>query len=153
MTHTKIYSSPLGQVLLAEEDGALIGCWFMGQKHYPISLPMAHCDSPTLLQAAHWLDLYFSGKQPDFLPPLSPKGTEFQRSVWKRLLEIPYGKTVTYGELLPGSARAVGSAVGRNPISLFIPCHRVLGKDGSITGYAGGADRKTFLLRVEQTHL
>lgn len=151
MIHTKIYVSPLGEILLAAEDNSLIGCWFVGQKHFPDSLPLEHSDAPVLLQAEQWLDIYFSGQQPDFMPPLTPKGTSFQLQIWEKLITIPYGKTVTYGELLPGSARAVGAAVGRNPISLFIPCHRVVGRNGSLTGYAGGIDRKNFLLRLEQT--
>lgn len=151
MIHTKAYDSPLGEILLAAEDNSLIGCWFMGQKHFPASLSANSGTQPVLLQAEQWLDLYFSGRHPDFMPPLAPKGTAFQLQIWEKLITIPYGKTVTYGELLPGSARAVGTAVGRNPISLFIPCHRVVGADGSLTGYAGGTDRKIFLLRLEQS--
>ncbi len=150
MIYTKNYHSPLGEILLAAEDNSLIGCWFVGQKHFPDSLTAEPGEPPVLLQAEQWLDSYFSGLRPEVLPSLNPKGTDFQLRIWKQLLEIPYGKTVTYGELLPGCARAVGSAVGRNPISLFIPCHRVVGRNGSLTGYAGGVERKLFLLRLEQ---
>ena len=150
MIHTRIYQSPLGQMLLAEEENALVGAWFIGQKHFPATLPLQNSELPVLLQAEQWLDCYFSGQQPDFLPPLNPKGTDFQRSVWKLLLDIPYGKTTTYGALLPGSARAVGSAVGRNPISLFIPCHRVVRSDHKPSGYAGGTERKNFLIQLER---
>ena len=151
MTETRLYRSPLGDILLAAENNSITGCWFVGQKHFPAHLPAANSDSPVLLQAEHWLDVYFSGQDPDFLPPLAPKGTVFQLRVWSELSKIPYGMTVTYGQLLPGNARAVGNAVGRNPISLFIPCHRVVGQNGSLTGYAGGLERKQFLLKLEQS--
>ena len=153
MIHTRTYVSPLGEILLAAEGGSLIGCWFRGQKHFPASLSAKPDEQSVLSQAKQWLDLYFSGQQPDFMPPLAPKGTAFQLQIWDKLKTVPYGQTVTYGELLPGSARAVGAAVGRNPISLFIPCHRVVGKNGSLTGYAGGIDKKTFLLQLEQNNL
>ena len=100
-----------------------------------------------------WLDLYFAGERPLFLPPLQPDGTVFQLRVWDALTSVPYGETLTYGALasaLGSSPRAVGQAVGKNPISLLIPCHRVVGADGSLTGYAGGADRKAYLLRLER---
>ena len=138
-------------MLLACEDGALIGCWFVDQKHFPADLPKTDSDAPVLLQAIQWLGLYFSGSNPDFLPPLAPKGTDFQKRIWNALTNISYGETTTYGQLLPGNSRAVGNAVGRNPISLFIPCHRVVGQNGKLTGYAGGLERKQYLLQMEQT--
>ncbi|EET60093.1 6-O-methylguanine DNA methyltransferase, DNA binding domain protein [Marvinbryantia formatexigens DSM 14469] len=114
---------------------------------------------PVIADTMRWLDIYFSGKQPDFLPPLRPKGSAFRQEVWKILLKIPYGETTTYkkiaGEIAAAhgrssmSAQAVGGAVGHNPISILIPCHRVLGTDGSLTGYAGGLTVKGYLLRLE----
>ncbi len=140
------YSSPLGLMFLEAEDSVLTRLWFEGQVH---AAPEGRkkADHPVLLQAAHWLDLYFSGQKPDFLPPLNPHGTPFQKRVWQRLLAVPYGQTVAYSDL--GSARAIGSAVGQNPIALMIPCHRVVGKNGCLTGYAGGLNRKIALLELE----
>ncbi len=152
--------SPLGTLTLAGDGFALTGLWFSGQKHFPADLPEADRNAlPVFAQAAQWLELYFSRREPDFLPPLAPRGTEFQRAVWALLREIPWGQTVSYGALARRlaetgpyarvSPRAVGSAVGRNPISILIPCHRVLGADGSLTGYAGGLQRKRQLLALE----
>lgn len=147
--------TPLGPLLLVAEDGALIGAWFLGQRHFAPNLP---ADLPTgedaaLRAARAWVEAYFAGRRPDpAAVPLAPRGTAFQRRVWALLRGIAYGETVTYGELarrLGTSPRAVGGAVGRNPISLIVPCHRVVGADGALTGYAGGLDRKTFLLRLE----
>ncbi len=142
------YPSPLGDILLSCDDLGLTGLWFQGQAHYGRTLgehiPAEH---PILSDAKRWLDLYFSGECPDFTPPLHPRGTPFQREIWQKLLEIPYGQTRSYGAL--GPARAVGAAVGRNPISIIIPCHRVVAASGRLTGYAGGLDRKTALLRLE----
>ena len=103
------------------------------------------------MDTKRWLDIYFAGRQPDFTPPLHLIGSDFRRRVWKRLLEIPYGQTTTYGALLGGgmSAQAVGGAVGHNPISIIVPCHRVIGANGSLTGYAGGIDKKIGLLTLE----
>ncbi len=156
MLRTAAYLSPLGELVLASDGEALTGLWFVGQRHFPARLPSAGELSalPVFAQTARWLDLYFAGVRPDFVPALSPRGTPFQRAVWDRLREIPYGGTVTYGELaaqLGTSARAVGGAVGRNPISLLIPCHRVLGAGGSLVGYAGGPDRKRRLLALERS--
>lgn len=151
------YASPLGPMTLAAREEALMGVWFDGQRHDRLGLaPEARPgDSPVLGQTAQWLDAYFQGRDPGPLPPLAPRGSPFQLRVWALLGQIPYGETVTYGALaarlgLPaGAARAVGGAVGRNPISLLIPCHRVVGAGGNLTGYAGGLDRKRFLLALE----
>ena len=153
---TTVLPSPLGELLLAAEGEALTGLWFRGQKHVPAGLPAPGPSSalPVFRDTAHWLELYFAGQQPDVTPPLAPEGTPFQRRVWKHLLTIPYGETVTYGAIaaaLHSSPRAVGGAVGRNPISLLIPCHRVMGAGGAITGYAAGTERKAALLALEQT--
>ena len=161
MICTQHYDSPLGGILLAADEVGLTGLWFDGQKYFADTLPPAHSEqeTPALSEAKRWLDVYFSGREPDFTPPLHPLGTAFRQSVWKLLLEIPYGKTVTYGELaqqlaekngLPHmSAQAVGGAVGHNAVSIIIPCHRVVGADGSLTGYAGGLERKIQLLTLE----
>ncbi len=151
------YASPLGAILLASDGAALVGLWFEGQKHFGRGLGPARENSglPVLAQAARWLDIYFSGREPDFAPPLNPRGTAFEKSVWAELAKIPFGQTATYGEIaarlgLPcGAARAVGGAVGRNPISLIVPCHRVVGANGRLTGYAGGIERKRWLLALE----
>ena len=161
MDYTQHYASPLGGVTLASDGEALIGLWFDGQKHFGAALSAAHEEKPlpVFSEAARWLDRYFSGAEPDFTPPLRARGTPFQLAVWAALREIPYGQTVTYGALaerlgLPrAAARAVGGAVGRNPISLIVPCHRVIGADGSLTGYAGGPERKRQLLALEQEHI
>lgn len=162
MTYIKRYSSPLGGILIAANGGRITGLWFDGAKYYAAGLPAEYiaADVPVLSEAVRWLDIYFSGKEPDFLPPLDITGSAFRREVCGMLLQIPYGTTVTYGdvakELAIGrgasgmSAQAVGGAVGHNRISLMIPCHRVVGADGSLTGYAGGIGRKAWLLRLEQ---
>ena len=127
--------SPLGPLTLAAEEGKLIGLWLQNQKHFRAGL-----------------DAYFAGQNPPLEVPLDPQGTDYQLRVWRALREIPYGQTVTYGQLakkLGSAARAVGVAVGRNPVSILIPCHRVVGADGSLTGYAGGLENKKRLLRLE----
>ena len=161
MIYTQHYDSPLGGILLAADESGLTGLWFAGGKRFAEGLPAAHIrrETPILAAAKGWLDIYFTGREPDFLPPLHPAGSLFQQAVWALLLQIPYGQTVTYGQLAARlaaerglarmSAQAVGGAVGRNRISLIIPCHRVLGADGSLTGYAGGLDRKAKLLAWE----
>ncbi len=156
MLCTAEYSSPLGVLTLAADGEALAGLWLEGQKYFGAGLEMAPGVAPAFAPAFDWLDRYFAGKRPspDELT-LVPRGTAFQRAVWARLREIPYGEWTTYGELardLPGGAsspRAVGGAVGHNPISIIIPCHRVLGADGGLTGYAGGVERKRWLLAHE----
>ena len=154
MVFTQRYASPLGGLLLAADEQGLIGLWFDGARHFAANLPEAREEkrTPILDEAARWLDDYFSGGQPDFIPLLHLIGSAFRLRVWARLLEIPYGQTTTYGALLDdgASARAVGGAVGRNPISIIVPCHRVIGADGSLTGYAGGVDRKIRLLALER---
>lgn len=161
--HTCDYESPLGKMLLAADEDGMTGAWFYGQRYFARGLEGAEkdaetgelADSPVLLAARRWLDAYFAGDRPDVANvPLAPRGTAFQRRVWGALLTIPYGETRTYGKLaakLGSSPRAIGAAVGRNPISVIIPCHRVVGADGSLTGYAGGLDRKQALLELEQT--
>ena len=152
MVYTSDYDSPPGKILLACDDEGLTELWFYGQKYFSVLDGRAY-ERPAIIEAKRWLDVYFAGRVPDFMPPLNPSGTEFQRRVWEVLLRIPYGQTTTYGaiarELGCRSAQAVGQAVGRNPISIIIPCHRVLGSDGSLTGYAGGLKRKAELLRLE----
>ena len=152
-----IYPSPLGELTLASDGTALTGLWIRGQKYFGGGAKLWEMkdDLPVFAAAGRWLDDYFAGEEtdPEDLP-LAPTGTEFQQTVWQALRDIPYGTTVTYGELAQrigcGSARAVGTAVGRNPISIIIPCHRVLGADGSLTGYAGGIDCKRWLLDHEK---
>ena len=158
MVFMQRYASPLGGLLLAADEQGLIGLWFDGARHFAANLPEAREEkrTPILDETARWLDDYFSGGQPDFTPPLHLIGSAFRLRVWARLLEIPYGQTTTYGALakrLGGvrmSAQAVGGAVGHNPISIIVPCHRVVGTSGSLTGYAGGLDRKIKLLEIEK---
>lgn len=155
MKYRGTYRSPLGPITLAADGDSLTGLWFEGQRYYPDDLAREseEKDLPVFRQVKVWLDVYFSGRDPGPVPPLRPVGTDFQRAVWAILTAIPYGHTRTYGdiarELGRTSARAVGSAVGRNPISILVPCHRVVGAGGSLTGYAGGVERKTALLRLE----
>lgn len=154
MHYTQTISSPLGNILLSADEVGVTGLWFDGGRYYAETLPEEHVERETtiLMDTKRWLDIYFSGREPDFTPPLHPTGSPFRQTVWQLLLEIPYGQTTTYGALLGdgASARAVGGAVGRNPISIIVPCHRVIGADGSLTGYAGGVDRKIRLLALER---
>lgn len=149
------YESPLGSLLLAADQTGLTGLWFVGQKYFPSFSDgdFFENETPVLTEAKHWLSLYFSGKEPDFLPSLHPQGSSFRQAVWNVLLTIPRGQTMTYGEIARRlnvrSAQAVGGAVGHNPISILIPCHRVVGSDGSLTGYAGGLARKEWLLHLK----
>lgn len=147
------YFSPLGTLYLASDGTAITGLWMENQKYFPKdSARIGDPALPVFQEAAAWLDCYFAKKPLPPLPPLEPRGSEFQKTVWKQLLKIPYGKTTTYKEIaqaLDNCPRAVGGAVGRNPISIFIPCHRVLGSGGSLTGYAGGVEQKKFLLELE----
>ena len=161
MTFIQHYDSPLGGILLAADEIGLTGLWFDGQKYFArgLSSEREERELPVLLEAKRWLDIYFSGKEPNFKLPLHFTGSPFQNEVWKILYSIPYGKTMTYGEiariialqrgLAQMSAQAVGSAVGHNEISIIVPCHRVVGSSGNLTGYAGGIDKKVKLLKLE----
>ena len=165
MTFTQHYDSPLGGILLAADEVGLTGLWFDGQKYFARGLPAERVErnTPVLSEAKRWLDVYFTGREPDFMPPLHPVGSAFRQGVWDILLQIPYGQTTTYGEiarqlaakpeLARMSAQAVGGAVGHNEISIIIPCHRVVGANGSLTGYAGGIDKKVKLLTLEHTDM
>ena len=162
MHYTSRYQSPLGEILLAADNIGLTGLWFYGQKYFALHLDESHEEKtcPVLGQAKIWLDLYFSGQKPDFSVPLHLRGTEFQKEVWEILCDIPYGTTVTYGKIAAVlaqkrglehmSAQAVGNAVAHNPVSVIVPCHRVLGSKGSLTGYAGGLERKIKILELEK---
>ena len=161
MQYTTSYQSSLGETLLAADEAGLTGLWFDGEKFYADSLDPEHEERnvPVFDVVKKWLDIYFSGHEPDFMPPVHMIGSEFRQQVWKILREIPYGETITYGALAKRlarerglermSAQAVGGAVGHNPISIIIPCHRVVGTNGSLTGYAGGLQRKIKLLKLE----
>ncbi len=165
MIYKHEYPSPLGEITLASDDEYIIGLWFNGQRHFGNILPRQteRKELPIFRKAEHWLDTYFSGKEPDFLPPLRYDSTPFRKAVCDIMLTIPYGKTMTYGEIATEiarrkgiekmSAQAVGGAVGHNPISLMIPCHRVVGTGGSLTGYGGGIERKVKLLELEKVDM
>lgn len=171
------YESPLGKLVMASDGKSLTGLWFEGQKYFAstvakevqcqlmmqretqTSLYELEDKLPVFEQTRQWLDCYFKGEEPQNMPPLAPAGSEFRKLIWKLLLEIPYGTAVTYGELgrraaaalgrETMSAQAVGGAVGHNPISILIPCHRVLGAGGTLTGYAAGIEIKEKLLKLE----
>jgi methylated-DNA-[protein]-cysteine S-methyltransferase len=156
MTHYLHVQSPLGAMLVAAQAEQLAGIWFEGQKYHPDPSGWRHRpDDPLLREAARQLDDYYQHRRQAFSLPLSEqRGTPFQRQVWRALLDIPAGRTLTYGALArrlgrPRAVRAVGAAVGRNPFSVVVPCHRVVGANGSLTGYAGGLDRKAELLALE----
>lgn len=164
MTYLTKLASPLGPLSLASDEEAIIGLWLEGQKYFAAGLEAEteeRPDLPVFRQAAAWLDACFEKRELPPLPPLAPRGSAFRQRVWKLLLEIPSGKTTTYGALteklkaagVPASPQAVGGAVGHNPISILIPCHRVVGADGSLTGYAGGVEKKRFLLELEGVDL
>ena len=162
MQYTSRYRSPLGEMLLAADETGVTGLWFAGQKYFARHLDKEQVEKeiPLFATVKQWLDVYFSGREPDFTVPLHFTGTPFQNEVWGILCAIPYGQTTTYGEIakqlaarrgLPHmSAQPVGGAVGHNPISILVPCHRVVGLGGSLTGYAGGLERKRCLLALEQ---
>ncbi len=151
--------SPLGDVVLAATNKGLAGCWFHNQAHFPDMQTWQRDDKHPLLRQAHqqWVD-FFNGKLKQFDLPLHyPWGTSFQQQVWTALQRIPYGQTTSYGDIArdvgrPTAFRAVGAAVGKNPLSLIIPCHRVMGANGALTGYAGGLERKRSLLLLESQH-
>ncbi len=161
MQYINYYKSPLGKIVLAADDVGLTGLWFEGQKYAEDYLEKVHWEKefPVFNDAKMWLDIYFSGKEPNFKIPLHFIGTQFQKDVWEILCSIPYGKTMTYGEIAEMlakrrgislmSAQAVGGAVGRNKIGIIVPCHRVLGNNGALTGYSGGLDKKIALLTLE----
>ena len=162
MEYIHYIDSPLGRIMISGEDDSLTGLWYEGQKYFAdtIRKDAEEKHLPVFAETERWLEIYFEGKDPGFFPKLAPKGTAFQKEIWDILLTIPYGKTMTYGGIASiiaerrgtkrFSAQAVGGAVGHNPISLIIPCHRVVGTDGSLTGYAGGLDRKESLLKLER---
>lgn len=155
------YNSPLGKIILASNGNALTGLWFDGQKYFGSTLTKDYIpkELPVFGQADRWLDIYFSGKAPNFTPLLSLTTTPFRKSVWEIMLKIPFGQTISYKEIAIKlarqrgishmSAHAVGGAVAHNPVSLIIPCHRVIGANGNLTGYAGGIDKKIKLLEME----
>ncbi|MDE6053271.1 MAG: methylated-DNA--[protein]-cysteine S-methyltransferase [Lachnospiraceae bacterium] len=165
MQYIHYYDSPLGTITLASDGEKLSGLWFDGQKYYGSTLSEENeqRELPVFEQTGQWLDLYFGGQEPDFTPPLSMQTTPFRRAVWEIMLTIPFGYTMTYGAIakeIAGqrgmermSAHAVGGAVSHNPISLVIPCHRVVGTNGSLTGYAGGIDKKVRLLTLEKADI
>lgn len=165
MHYINHYNSPLGKITFASNGKELTGLWFNGQKYFASTLTKEYEQKnlPIFEQTAKWLDIYFSGKNPDFTPPLFLSSTSFRNEVWKILLTIPYGKIMTYGEIAKlmaenrgvekMSAQAIGGAVGHNPISIIVPCHRVMGKNGSLTGYAGGVDIKEKLLKFENVDM
>lgn len=163
MVYSTHYSSPLGSIMLASDGDNLVGLWLEGQKYFAATVAeelTERPDLPVFAATQHWLDRYFTGQRPAISDvPLAPEGGAFRKAVWDILCEIPYGKVTTYGEIAKKmaaqmnkvnmSAQAVGGAVGHNPISIIIPCHRVVGANGSLTGYAGGIDKKVKLLELE----
>ncbi len=161
MYYCSEYDSPVGKLTIASDGVAVCGLWLEGQKYHGGTVPeemVRNDEAGGFAELYAWLDAYFAGKQPDPASvPLAPIGSEFRQAVWQKLLEIPYGELTTYGTIAQAlkeergkaSALAVGGAVGHNPISIIIPCHRVVGSDGSLTGYAGGLARKTWLLEHE----
>lgn len=165
MDYTYHYNSPLGGITLSSNGTELTGLWFDGQKHFGDALRKEYEEKtlPIFEQTARWLDIYFGGKAPDFTPRLCMLTTPFRKTVWEIMLTIPFGKTMTYGEIADRiakqkglskmSAQAVGGAVGHNSISLIIPCHRVVGSNGNLTGYAGGIDKKIQLLTLEKADM
>ena len=164
MEYIQKIKSPVGLLTVSSDGKNISGLWIEGQKYFLKTLDKEAAEQklPVFDDVKKWLDIYFSGREPDFMPPLSPKGSPFQQKIWKYLGRIPYGETATYGDLAKKfesqnkvagkgmSARAVGGAVGRNPVSILIPCHRVIGKNKSLTGYAGGIAVKTKLLQLEK---
>ena len=165
MDYTAHYSSPLGGITMASDGQALVGLWFDGQRHFAQSLSPQHtqcANLPVFELTRHWLNLYFSGVEPKFRPPIALRTTDFRQRVSHAVMDIPFGHTATYGDIaraianrhdgLSVSARAVGNAVAHNSIMLIVPCHRVVGASGALTGYAGGINLKAQLLQLEQTH-
>ena len=165
MQYIQYYQSPISNMIMTGNDTFLTGLWFIQQKNTVPALSEEYLEKPLTVfdETRKWLDIYFSGKVPDFTPPLSMEATPFRKMVWEILLTIPYGQTTTYGEIASKiaakmglarmSAQAVGQAVGHNPISIIVPCHRVIGANGNLTGYAGGIDLKIQLLTLEKTDM
>lgn len=166
MIYKTHYKSPVGDILLASKNDKLIGLWIEGQKYYLGNLKeeIIENENEILIKTKKWLDRYFNGEKPEISElELDPIGSDFRKSVWKILVEIPYGKVITYNDIAKEiakqkgiktmSAQAVGGAVGHNPISIIIPCHRVVGTNGSLTGYAGGIDKKIKLLKHENVNM
>lgn len=167
MISTAHYNSPLGDILLASKDNKLIGLWIEGQKYFLSSIKeeiQENSNDEVLLATKSWLDRYFNGQKPNIDElNLSPIGSDFRQAVWKILCKIPYGETITYNDIAKEiarqrkikkmSAQAIGGAVGHNPISIIIPCHRVVGTNGNLTGYAGGIEKKIWLLRHEHVNM
>ena len=165
MDYISNYQSPAGAITIACDGTSITGLWFDGAKYFADTLAPEYeeRETPVLREARAWLDCYFGGGIPDFTPPVQLNGTPFRMAVWVVLKGIPYGGTMTYGEIArilaeqngsgKMSARAVGGAVGRNPISIIVPCHRVIGSGGSLTGFAGGVDKKIKLLTIEKVNL
>lgn len=157
------YKSPIGSIIITSDKMGITGLRFKGQSETVEPHDKSCKETSAIKEAKKWLDIYFSGKNPGFIPAIKPEGTEFQKLVWKILLEIPYGKTTTYGEIAGKiaeiknvsrmSAQAVGGAVGKNPIAIIIPCHRVVGKKGKLTGYRYGMDKKIALLEIERADI
>lgn len=165
MYHLGFYNSPIGEILLASDSVGLVGAWFEGQKHYA-DLDLCDAvvmDDKFIISSKEWLNNYFNKTENNANVSLHLIGTDFQKEVWNILLTIPYGKTITYKDIASFlaknhgiskmSARAVGHAVGKNHLSIFLPCHRVVGSNGKLTGYAGGIDRKKYLLNLEKSEL
>lgn len=162
MNYFQTYQSPVGRLTMVSDGKALTGLAFEEQRYFDVKVPVdaTEKDLKVFEDTKKWLDLYFQGKDPHFLPDISLQGTEFRRRVWQILLQIPHGEVVTYGEIarqiaeakgiVKMSAQAVGGAVGHNPISIIVPCHRVIGTNGSLVGYGGGLDRKIALLQLER---
>ena len=167
MIYTMKYESPLGKLTIASEGDNIVGLWLEGQKYFAASIKGEMTENPNLpvfADARHWLEDYFAGKKPEISAlPLKPEGGTFRKAIWEILCEIPYGELTTYGKIAEKmavrlgrqsmSSQAVGGAVGHNPISIIIPCHRVVGSNGSLTGYAGGIDKKIQLLQHEGVEL
>jgi len=156
-TTTRTVESPVGPLTLIARDGLLNGLHMQDQRHAPTPSQEWQRDNDGFEDVVAQLDAYFAGTLTEFDLPLAMAGTDFQRRVWAALREIPYGETISYGELArrvgsPGAARAVGLANGRNPVGIIVPCHRVIGADGSLTGYGGGLPRKVWLLEHEAAH-
>lgn len=163
MYYSSYYDSPVGEIFIAANEDKITGLWFVGEKYFGSTIDMAMTEEKTtavIKKACGWLDRYFAGEAPDIREiPLAPSGSDFRRIVWSVLTEIPYGHIMTYGEVAEKTAaimgrksmssQAVGGAVGHNPISVIIPCHRVIGRGGNLTGYAGGIDKKKKLLELE----